>query len=860
LQGWVIFIIEEKKRIKVRYKFLVILILSLLTITSVTASEYTRENSEKLHHLIDWHEYTPKTFEKAIKEQKPIYLVISAPSWCYWCHVYESEDYLFNKNLYPYINENFIPIFVDSDKRPDLTRKYLEGGWPSTTILTPNMMRIQGFSGPRDVDGLREYLESVIDYLKGKDFSSTSAQLNYDATQAPLPTKESLTFVDSNLLTFMVGSYDSKYGGLGTGDLPAWREGQKFPKPLAYSYLLDKYLETNNEKYLEIVKFTFDNQYTNLDELETRYHLYDPVEGGFHRYGTKRDWSVPHYEKLLGDQAKFILSLNALYNLTQDNDVKTALDGTINFVLNKFYDSEGGFYSSQDAHLEAEYFEKTKEERQKLEQPYIDKTRQMDSNGLMIFVFLELFKDDPKYKDVVTTSLDFTQKNMLGKHGAFYYYDYDKKESILTGQSIANSWALLSFVHAYNILDEDKYLEEAQNVAQYSLDNLYDWKSGAFFERNSKDEEFYSPNEMLELNKPTQENGVFAYGLLKLYLATDQLEYLEAGLNSLGLAMQRLGNLDDSYFVTKSMELVKDNDLLTKYSQKRAAISQLVNKRQQTFFLNKLLEENKQTDTLDDAPKLLDDFTNAGFIVLAIIAFLAGILSFLSPCCLPVLSAYFAHNFRANRGEILKNTLFFFFGLATVFSIFGMGATLLGTIFRENRLIFTKTAGAIIIIFGILELFGKGFSGLNLKLKGNNKTPIGSYLFGAVFAVGWSACIGPILASLLLLSATSGTVIKGSALLFIYALGLGIPLIVASLYFDKIKNQRFWNFLRGREVTLFKKKFHTTYLVSGIILIILGALIFNDYLFKLNQFALQTTFVQEIIIKGEEFLKQLFIR
>lgn len=159
---------------------------------------------------------------------------------------------------------------------------------------------------------------------------------------------------------------------------------------------------------------------------------------------------------------------------------------------------------------------------------------------------------------------------------------------------------------------------------------------------------------------------------------------------------------------------------------------------------------------------------------------------------------------------------------------------------------------------------GKGFSGLNIRIKSNRKTPIGSYLFGSVFALGWSACIGPILASLLLLSATSGTIIKGSSLLFIYALGLAVPLIIVSLYFDRIKNKKFWNFLQGKIISfsILKKQIniHSTYLISGLILIVIGILIFNDYLYKLNQFALQTNYVQNIMIKGEEFLKNILVR
>jgi cytochrome c-type biogenesis protein len=191
-----------------------------------------------------------------------------------------------------------------------------------------------------------------------------------------------------------------------------------------------------------------------------------------------------------------------------------------------------------------------------------------------------------------------------------------------------------------------------------------------------------------------------------------------------------------------------------------------------------------------------------------------------------------------------------------------MGATLIGNIMREYRQVFTQAAAVVIIVFGILEIFGKGFSGLNVYLKGSHRTPVGSYLFGSVFAIGWSACIGPILASFLLLSAASGTMLKGTSLLFIYALGLAVPLIIVSLFFDRVRSNKFWKVLQGRELSLhvFKQHIsvHSTYLISGLILIVLGVLIFNDYMFKLNQLTFQTDYVQNIIVRGEEFLKGLF--
>jgi uncharacterized protein YyaL (SSP411 family) len=823
-------------------------------------SRYTREKAEELFHLIKWHEYTPGTFEKALREQKPVFLVISAPSWCYWCHVYESEDYLYHPDLYPFINENFIAVFVDSDKRPDLTKKYLEGGWPSTILLTPDLRRISGFSGPRDPNILREYLEEIVNFLKDESFGEYERELTYRATEPVVPEEHHFEQIEKILLDYIDSTFDPEYGGFILG-----MNEQKFPSPLVLKYLLEEYDKTGNGEYLNIVKTTFNHQYTDMDELETGYHLYDPVEGGFHRYSTKRDWTIPHYEKMLGDQARIIRAYAHLLTSTNEDKVRDAVERSISYITAKFYNQDGGFYSSQDAYLEGEYYALTKEEREKIAPPHIDKTIIMNSNSEMIITFLYLYKLNGKdeYASIARKSLHFLMDKMTGGRGAYHYFDFEKKQSFLTEQTLSNSWAMLAFLEGHDILREQKFLKKAKELADYSLDNLYDWNSGGFFERNSNDTYSYAPHERIDLTKAYQENAVFSYSMLNLYLATSDLKYLESGLKTLGFLLTiNPGRLDEMYYTVKAFQLVNDNDLIDEYRNKKEEIERVIEQGKEHFFLYKIFEVKKEKPATEDVPKLQDKLSGLSYYVLSALAFLAGVLSFLSPCTLPILPAYFAQGFSSGKGGILKNTVFFFLGLATVFSLFGMGASLVGSIFREHRIIFTQIAAAIIIVFGILEIFGKGFSGLNIYLKGSRRTPVGSYLFGSVFAIGWSACIGPILASLLFLSATSGTYLKGTSLLFIYALGLALPLMLVSLFFDRVRSKGLWKFLQGRgmRISLFKIQFevHTTHLVSGIILIVLGIFIFNDYLYKLNQLTFQSDYVQQIIIEGEEYLKNLF--
>lgn len=191
------------------------------------------------------------------------------------------------------------------------------------------------------------------------------------------------------------------------------------------------------------------------------------------------------------------------------------------------------------------------------------------------------------------------------------------------------------------------------------------------------------------------------------------------------------------------------------------------------------------------------------FIVLAFLSFGGGILSFVSPCTLPVLTAYFAFAFQSGRSQIAANTLAFLAGLATTFSIFGAVGFALGRTLLRNQQLILLIGGAVIILFGVMSLLGKGFQGVDATGSGGpqpkSQSLGGSYLFGLTFAVGWSSCVGPILGSVLTLAAQTTSVFNGMMLLFIYAMGLGLPLIVVSTFFGRMSRQSlFWRVLRGK--------------------------------------------------------------
>lgn len=188
------------------------------------------------------------------------------------------------------------------------------------------------------------------------------------------------------------------------------------------------------------------------------------------------------------------------------------------------------------------------------------------------------------------------------------------------------------------------------------------------------------------------------------------------------------------------------------------------------------------------------------FIVLAILAFAGGVLSFASPCTLPILPAYFAFAFQSGRKQIAANTLVFMLGLGTMFSLLGAGASAIGRVLQQNTDLLLLAGGSVVLIFGVLSLMGKGFTGLVQDDGTERSTSLGgSYLFGLTFALGWTSCTGPILGVVLTLAATTGSVLQGIMLLFIYTLGLGLPLLFVSTLFGRASRQSlFWRLLRGK--------------------------------------------------------------
>jgi cytochrome c-type biogenesis protein len=216
-------------------------------------------------------------------------------------------------------------------------------------------------------------------------------------------------------------------------------------------------------------------------------------------------------------------------------------------------------------------------------------------------------------------------------------------------------------------------------------------------------------------------------------------------------------------------------------------------------------------------------------------AFIFGLLSFISPCVLPIIPGYISFisgkslsdmtgNDAEAKRSIIINTLMFIFGFTVIFVLMGAAATSIGQFLNENLTLISKIAGVIIVIFGLhmIGIFKLGFLNYEKRFHLQDKKLgiLGSFTVGSAFAFGWTPCIGPILAGILAIASQQETVMQGIVLLFVYSLGLGIPFFLTALSINK-----FFSVFNN-----IKKHFHTIEVVGGVMLVIVGLLMITNYL------------------------------
>ncbi len=307
------------------------------------------------HNPVEWYPWGIEAFTRAQSEDKPIFLSIGY-STCHWCHVMERESFE-DPDIARLLNETFVAIKVDREERPDIDRTYMRvcqlmtgsGGWPLTIVMTPNQKPFFAATYiPRDTRfgriGMSElipYIREIWETRRASVMKSTQEILSRllpkinspDASSKEL-TAETLT----NVYCALLDSFDDDYGG--------FSHAPKFPSPHQLAFLLRYWRRTGQANALHMVK-------TTLDAMR-RGGIYDHIGYGFHRYSTDRFWRVPHFEKMLYDQALLTLVYIEAYQATGNDDYKATAHETLTYVLRDMTAPQGGFYSAEDADVDGE--------------------------------------------------------------------------------------------------------------------------------------------------------------------------------------------------------------------------------------------------------------------------------------------------------------------------------------------------------------------------------------------------------------------------------------------------------------------------------------------------------------------------
>lgn len=321
------------------------------------------------HNPVDWYAWRPEAFGRARAEQKPI-LVSIGYSTCHWCHVMERESFE-NEDIAGFMNEHFINIKVDREERPDVDAIYMEacqiltggGGWPLNCFLTPDGKPFYAgtYFPPRPAYGRPSWLQ-LLQHLAGiwetkRDVAFDQAEkllahirrnddvfVRKNAAPAKLPTPDLVepeTLKPASLETLfnrMREQFDRAEGGFGGAP--------KFPSTMAIRFLLHYHYFTGQPEALEHAVFSLDKM--------IRGGIYDQIGGGFARYATDREWLVPHFEKMLYDNALLVSVLAEAYKLTGKELYREAIGETLAYVEREMTSPEGAFYSAQDADSEGE--------------------------------------------------------------------------------------------------------------------------------------------------------------------------------------------------------------------------------------------------------------------------------------------------------------------------------------------------------------------------------------------------------------------------------------------------------------------------------------------------------------------------
>ena len=489
------------------------------------------------HNPVDWRPWGNAAFEEARKQNKPIFLSIGY-STCHWCHVMERESFE-NEAIAAILNENFVCIKVDREERPDVDRIYMTyvqattggGGWPMSVWLTPDLKPFVGgtyfppddrYGRPGFPTALRRIAEA---WSKDRDRIVTSSEnvleqlrkeTQFDPASGLVVSRDTL---ESGYSVFR-RTFDTRRGGFGGAP--------KFPRPVTHNFLLRYYARTKNEEALDMVVSTL--------RAMAKGGMNDQLGCGFHRYSVDANWFVPHFEKMLYDQAQLAISYLEAFQITGDQALADSARHIFDYVLRDMLDPEGGFYSAEDADS---VIDPAKPEEKGEGAFYVWTQAEIESalGQPAAKYFCRHFGVEPNGNVHEDPHHEFTGKNIL------YQADEDEEPASIAelkikllalrskrvrphlDDKVLSAWnglMISAFAKGGAILSEPRYTQAARRSADFILGRMYDPKTGVLM-RRYRQQDAAIPGFL-------DDYAFFTEGLLDLYEADFQLAYLQAAI------------------------------------------------------------------------------------------------------------------------------------------------------------------------------------------------------------------------------------------------------------------------------------------------------------------------------------------
>jgi len=543
-------------------------------------SPYLLQHAE---NPVDWYPWGEEAFDKARRENKPVLLSIGY-SACHWCHVMAHESFE-DEQIAELMNENFVNIKVDREERPDLDQIYMNavqmmthhGGWPMTVFLTPDAVPFYGgtYFPPQDrynMPGFPKVLIGVAEAYRDRqdDIRETGTSLINELKRLSA-TGGSDFPIEPELLDAayagIIRNYDSINGGFGGAP--------KFPPAMTLEFLLRTYARTGNRDALEMVSHTCQKMANG--------GMYDQLGGGFHRYSTDARWLVPHFEKMLYDNALLSRLYLHYFQVSDEPLARETVEGILDYVLREMTHAEGGFYSTQDADSEghegkffvwsmdeiraalgeaeartfAAHYNITEagnfegknipnvtraaepESRASLEEskrklfelreqrvkPDRDEKVLTAWNGLMMASFAEagVVLNRPDYTNAARRNAEFVLSN-LRRDGALLR---TWKDGVAKFNAYLEDYAFLieGLVTLFETTGESRWLNEALTLTKKMVEEFWDDEGGGFFFTGKSHESLIVRSKDYFDNATPSGNSVAALVLLRLATLTDNENY-----------------------------------------------------------------------------------------------------------------------------------------------------------------------------------------------------------------------------------------------------------------------------------------------------------------------------------------------